>query len=68
MIDIVDAMISRGATRVTVTIGDMSCSVEGLRKPDADPPRVAAVRDATEEARRRADVDRVLFPPEPEDR
>lgn len=70
MIDLVDAMIGRGATKVSITVAGVTCSVEGLRTAEPPPPapRAVTARDAIEEAKRRAaDVERVLFPPEPEE-
>lgn len=67
MIRLIDEMIKRGSTSVTVRVGSVEVTATGI--PHAVPaPREVTVVAAITEAKRRAaeDVDRVLFPPEPE--
>lgn len=67
MIQLVDELIKRGASSVTVRVGSVEVTASGI--PHAVPaPREVVVSAAISEAKRRAadDIDRVLFPPEPE--
>lgn len=67
MIRLVDDLLKRGASSVTVRVGAVEVTASGLHSPREE-LRPVAVAAAVHEAKRRAaeDVERVLFPPEPE--